>query len=368
MPRTMKLTKLSRLRALAGLLLAVLLALPTTAFAQKPSTDAPLVVGTHEIAPFVVRNADGTWSGISIDIWKRVADEQGLTYTIREVPIAALFEPEKSGLDVVVSVNITSRNEKAMDVSHAFYSTGLGIASRTEPRSSVSSIAAKVFSLRFAKGLGALVLILLVTGIIVWLVERSKKPDEFGGPPLRGIGAGVFWAFESVVGKGGALSKTFGNRVLSLVWTATCVMLVSGVTASLSSELTVNKLSGTISGPGDLPRVKVGTMKRPSQAARYLDTKSIPFRDYDDMDQAVKGLAAGEVDALVFEAPILQYHVSKAPPGKLMMLPGTFQNHGYGFGLKAGSALREPLDRTLLKLAEEDQFRPIFARYLGASD
>ena len=364
----MKQTKLGQNRAFALLLFVVIIAIPTAAFAQKANSDAPLVVGTHEISPFVVRNADGTWGGISIDIWKRVADEQGLAYTIRDVPIAALLEPDKNGLDVVVSVNITSRNEKTMDVSHAFYSTGLGIASRTEPKSSVSAIASKILSVRFAKGLGALALILIATGIVVWLVERSKKPEEFGGPPLRGIGAGVFWAFESVVGKGGALSKTFGNRVLSLVWTATCVMLVSGVTASLSSELTVNKLSGTIAGPNDLPRVKVGTMKRPSQAARYLDAKSIPFREYDDMDQAVKGLAAGEVDALVFEAPILQYHVAKAAPGTLIMLPGTFQNHGYGFGLRTGSALREPLDRTLLKLAEDDQFRPVFARYLGAAD
>lgn len=50
------------------------------------------------------------------------------------------------------------------------------------------------------------------------------------------------------------------------------------------------------------------------------------------------------------------------------MLPGTFQNHGYAFGLKPGSTLRESLNRTLLKLSEEEQLRPIFVRYLGTAD
>lgn len=352
-------------RLLACALLFVLCSLPSAASAQKA---APLVVGTHEIAPFVIHNPDGSWSGISIDTWKRVADELGLDYTIREVTIPQLFAPDDNGLDVVVSVNITARNEKALDVSHAFYSTGLGIATRTEPKSTFTTVASKVVSPRFAKGLGILLLILVVTGIIVWLVERRKRPEEFGGPALHGIGAGIFWAFESIVGKGSALSKTFGNRVISLLWTATCVMLVSGVTASLSSELTVNKLSSTITGPNDLPRVKVGSVKRPSQAAHYLDGRSVPFREYENIEKAVNALAAGDIDAVVFEAPILQYQVTKVPAGKVVMLPGTFQNHGYGFGVRAGSPLRESIGRTVLKLAEEDQLRPIFVRYLGSAD
>jgi polar amino acid transport system substrate-binding protein len=343
---------------------------PTLGGAVSPAASAaePLVVGTHEIAPFVIKNADGTWGGISMDVWRRIADEQGLRYTVREVSIPQLFDPGANGLDVVVSLNVSSRNELRSDLSHAFYSTGLGIATRSEPKSTVLAVVSKIFSLKFARALGVLLLILLVTGVIVWRVERSKKPEEFGGTALRGIGAGVFWAFESVVGKGGALSRTFGNRVVSLLWTATCVLLVSGVTASLSSELTVNKLSSTISGPGDLPRVKVGSVKRPSQAARYLEARSIPFREYDDVAKSVAALEAGEIDAVVFEAPILQYQVSQVTSGKVLMLPGTFQNHGYAFGLKPGSTLRESLNRTLLKLSEEEQLRPIFVRYLGTAD
>ena len=145
-------------------------------------------------------------------------------------------------------------------------------------------------------------------------------------------------------------------------------MGISGVTASLSSELTVSKLNSSVNGPNDLPKVKVGTVKKPSGGAAYLDSRSIPFTPYDDVQKATEGLAKGEVEAVVFEAPILQYAVGKLPAGKAMVLPGTFSNHGYGFGLKSGSDLRELLDRTILRLHERDEFRKISARYLGTTE
>lgn len=91
------------------------------------------IVGTHPIAPFVIENPDGSWSGLSIDIWKRVAEERHLTYTIREYPVVELLRPDDTGIDVVVSVNASSKNAELMDVTHAFYQTGLAIATRAEP-------------------------------------------------------------------------------------------------------------------------------------------------------------------------------------------------------------------------------------------
>ena len=347
---------------------------PTTAAVDQPpcppkvdSTKRELVVGTHPIPPFVIKNADGTWSGISIDIWKRVAEEMHLTYAIRELPVNELLRPDDSGIDVVVSVNASSKNEEAMDVSHGFYATGLGIATSTEPKSSTRTIVQKVFTWKVARGLGVILLVLLVMGTVVWLVERKKKPEEFGGSVGRGIAAGMFWTFESLVGKGAALSRSVLNRIIALLWTAVCVLGISGVTASLSSELTVNKLSTSVNGPNDLPRVRVGTVRKPSSGATYLENRSIPFTGYEDLPKAVDALAKGEIDAVVFEAPILQYETNKLPPGKVVVLPGTFANHAYGFGLRSGSDLRENLDRTILKLAERDEFRKIFGRYLGTS-
>ncbi len=52
-----------------GLLLAVVLCLAAT----RLPADEPLIVGTKVAAPFVIRDADGSFSGIGIDLWKEIA-------------------------------------------------------------------------------------------------------------------------------------------------------------------------------------------------------------------------------------------------------------------------------------------------------
>lgn len=333
--------------------------------AAAPAAPAPLVVATHRVPPFVIANEDGSFGGISIDLWRRVADELKVPYVIREFEIADFDQPEQHGMDVVVSLNITAKRESQLDLTHAFYSTGLAIAARPEARSGLTALTNKIFTIGFLQGLGALLLIVLVMGVVVWRVERHQNPEDFGGHTARGIAGGVFWTVESLVGKSKGLSRSRAARLLTLAWVFVCTMIVSGVTAKLSSELTVSQLQSAVSGPNDLPKVKVGGIKA-SLGARYLEGRGIAYQEYDDASQALAGLAKGEVDAVVYEAPILQYLVKTAHPGRLMVLPGTFQNHGYGFGLRTGSELRERLNLSLLRFTETDEWRQLLSKYLGA--
>ena len=66
-----------RMSALGGLALVCLVFFSSFASGQTPHDSKPLVVGTHPIAPFVIHNPDGTWSGIIIS--KRGASRTGLT-------------------------------------------------------------------------------------------------------------------------------------------------------------------------------------------------------------------------------------------------------------------------------------------------
>jgi hypothetical protein len=52
----------------------------------KPETPTQpeLVIGTKEAPPFAMKAADGTWQGISIDLWRRIADELHLRYRFAE--------------------------------------------------------------------------------------------------------------------------------------------------------------------------------------------------------------------------------------------------------------------------------------------
>jgi ABC-type amino acid transport substrate-binding protein len=144
----------------------------------------------------------------------------------------------------------------------------------------------------------------------------------------------------------------------------TALIIISSFTAAIASALTVSQLSSSINGPDDLPKAKVGTVES-GNGPKYCDRRGLRCTKYKDGPAAVAALARGEIDAVVHEAPLLAYAAKTDGGGKVTVLEGTFDNHGYGFGLKEGSPLREDLDRTLLAVVATDEWNQILARYLG---
>ncbi len=348
---------------------AAAVAQPVLSPAPCPAATEPhkLVVGTVPIAPFIIKNTDGTWGGISIDLWAKVAGRLGLDYEIRELAIKDLADPAKlAALDAFISLNVVAEREAQLDLTHAFYSTGLAIAVAPRDDGGLAATLAAIFTAKFAKLIAALFAVLLAVGVVMWLVERRRNEAQFGGGAARGIGAGLWWSAVTMttVGYGDKAPITVLGRILGLIWMFAAIIIISSFTAAIASALTVTQLSSAVSGPGDLPKVKVGTVE-PSQGKRYLSARRISSRSYQDVAALVDGLAAGEVDAVVFEAPILQYQVRAKADAKLVVLDGTFDNHGYAFGLRQCSPLREQVNLAMLQLIGTEDWQQILARYLG---
>jgi polar amino acid transport system substrate-binding protein len=93
-------------------------------------TRETIVVGTHAAPPFVLENPNGTLSGISIELWKEIADDLGLDYEIGTMEIAQLLKGLQDGtLDVVAgALTVTAKRIQRVDFSHPFYTSGLAIA------------------------------------------------------------------------------------------------------------------------------------------------------------------------------------------------------------------------------------------------
>src|SRR5262249_37274974 len=97
----------------------------------------------------------------------------------------------------------------------------------------------------------------------------------------------------------------------------------------------------------------------------WLTRRRVHYTGYPDPGAALSALAAGAIDAVVYEAPILTYLAHEDLKDAVTVLPGTFEHHGYGFGLPEGSALREPLNRALLAVIQSDDWAAVTERYLG---
>lgn len=343
---------------------AACVALPGGGAAQ--TAERTLVVGTKQAPPFAIRHDDGTWSGISIDLWRGLAADLEATYELRELDLPGLLTGlEEGSLDVAVAaLTLSQEREIAFDFSHPFYTSGLGIA--VTPTGTWLGAAASLLSPDFLRAVLLLLAVLALAGFAVWLFERRANDEEFGGSPARGLGSAFWWSAVTMttVGYGDKAPRTAGGRLVALVWMFTSIVIISGLTAAIASALTVGRLKADIQGPRDLTRFEVGVVARSTSetAVRDLGAETAPF---DTLHEALQALGDGRVGAVVHDAPILRHEIRRSFGSRLRTLPAVFGNEAYAFGLPAGSALREPLNRALLVRVDGPAWRDLLERHVG---
>jgi len=200
----------------------------------------------------------------------------------------------------------------------------------------------------------------------VWLFERRRNADEFGGRALDGIASGFWWSAVTMttVGYGDKSPRTFGGRLVGLLWMFAGIIMISTFTASITSSLTLTQLQTRVQGPDDLPNVRVGTLQG-SAPASVLENRGVSYRGYDSLGAALEALNGGALDVVVYDAPILLYRAKEQFQGEIVVLPRTFEAQAYAIMLPSGSALREPVNRSLLRQLRSPQWQSILQRYLG---
>lgn len=355
-------------RILSLSLSAILLSAGIASSQDDSGAERVLVVGTKEAPPFSMKSKDGTWYGLSIELWRRIADALDLKYEFRELELKALVDGASNGsLDAVVAaMTITTEREKKFDFTHSFHSAGLGIAVASKTSNPWVAVLRGVASLAFLKVVGVLCLVLLAAGFLVWIFERKRNVGQFGGRRGVGIGSAFWWSAVTMttVGYGDKAPITLGGRIVALIWMFTSILVISSITAAIASALTVTQLESAVQGPEDLPHVRVGSVED-TASADYLQKRGIFFRDFPDLKAGLKALADAEIDALVYDEPILRYQVKKDYPGNVVVLPKTFRRQEYGIALPADNPLREQVNQILLEQVNEPWWEETLTRLLG---
>ena len=356
--------------------LAALLAQAPRARGQTPGqTPVPpeareLVIGTKVAPPFAMKAEDGTWRGVSIDLWRRIANQIHLRYRFQETTLKGLIDGVANGsLDAAVAaLTVTGARHRVVDFTQPFYSAGLGIAVASDAGITWWPIIRNVFSIGFFRAAAVLFAISLSVGVVLWLIEH--RHNEHFGAHRRGLGASVWWSAAAMTQAGGAAGEkvpmTLPGRLLAMVWMVTSVIVFASFTAALTSQLTLKHLRGTVNGEADLRYVRVAAIAG-TETTEYLGREHIAFQVFADVEAGLSALQKGRVDALVYDRPLLLWLVNERFSGSLRVLDATFDPQVYAIALPQGSELRVPIDLALLEAIRSDWWRETLVAYLGPS-
>ena len=317
----------------------------------------------------LMEDENGNWRGISFELWKRIVKELKIDYKVQSYDLEGLIEAtRKSEIDIAVSpLTITADREKVLDFTHSYFTTGLTMAVSNEGGGGIISVARNIFSPEFIRVVIIIVLVLFLVGFLVWVFERKKNKEEFGGGVAHGLSSSFWWAAVTMttVGYGDKAPKTAGGRIIALIWMFAGLIMISGFTAAVASALTVDKLDVGINSLTDLYDVRVVTLNG-SSSEEFLLKNGIEFVTTENVEKGINLIVDKKADAFVHDAPILKYYLkSNGLQNEVKVLSLILDPINYAFALPANSQLRESINMELLKEIDKIEWQTIVNSYIG---
>jgi ABC-type amino acid transport substrate-binding protein len=356
-----------------------LLCVLVAALVSSTATAETVRVVTRDIEPFSFEEG-GQRTGFAMELWDSVARDLKLDYTVAVVPTAKdmVAAVQNKSADVGVgALSITSEREKIIDFSQPFYESGLQILvlNKTSIVDTAWAVLRQFFKWQLAVGILVAVVVMFVISHLVWLYEHPVNEEMWPRSYLAGMGESFWWTV-SIFLVGGADNKGpvgLGGRIVATVWMLASVIAVSLLTALLSAAFTVNSLTTDISGPSDLPGRNVATVGG-SLAETWLGelknagNETVKVVAFPTVQECLTALKQGEVKAVVYDSPVLRYHVNKPGGDAFALVPGLFDANNYGFALELGSPLRKRINEALLRLGENGVTQALREKYFGKEE
>jgi polar amino acid transport system substrate-binding protein len=342
----------------------------SSAQAQTPTPPSPkpLQVLTLTVEPFVMKQGNG-YTGFSVELWDALAKRLGYDYEWVEAASAddLLQRVQAGNYDVVVGKTIiTADREKIMDFSVPYFVGGLQIMVGEPHQSFIRNFLTTIFKPELLQVLGFGMLVLLVMAHIIWLIERGNN-EAIPKAYLVGVWESLWYALSTVATLEYAdkeKPRSPLKRIIAMVLVVMGIILIAQFTAAITASLTVQQLGGTINGPGDLSGKKVATISQ-TVVAGYLAEQGINYVGVDTMDQAAGLLEQGQVDAVVFDSPVLQYYATNHGNGKVKVVGPVFKTVFYGIAVPTGSPMRKQINEGLLNLVEDGTYDQIYQKWFG---
>lgn len=351
-------------------LVSMIGALPGLSPQAGAAEPTEVTVATHDLEPFVMTD-NGIKSGFTIELLEAVA--QRLNWTLDYVSVDNVAQQlqavsERRVDAAATAISITADRAEDYDFSQPLLNSGLqimvpvGQIERSSPGLAdfVELVLSKTMLLWLAAGL----VISVIPAHIIWLTERRHEHSMVPKSYFKGVFRAMGWSLGMLAGQPDEVPHHSMTRVLATLWAFVGVIFVAFYTATLTANLTVEKFNAQINGPADLLGKRVCTVANTAPAA-YLDTLGVQARGRGSINDCYAELKKGDLDAVVFDSPVLRFYVAHDGAGIGKLVGTVFEAEDYGVAFPNRSELRKNFDQGLLAVREDGTYDLIKQKWFG---
>ena len=364
---------LCRLRSLAVivLLVAAIAALPGLV-PRAGAASRSVTVATRELTPFVMAQGD-VRTGFTIDLLDEIAKHTGWTYTyVNEPNVGELLKAvaERRADLGASAVSITGERTKQFDFSQPILNAGLQIiapvGNTQHAHPGLVDFLKLLFSHTMAVWLLAALALTVLPAHIIWLMERGDPESMVDKSYFPGIFQAFGWGLGMLAAAPFDPPRQWPIRMVTVLWTFVSIIFVAYYTAILTTNLTVARINSQIKSPADLIGKSVCTVAD-TTSVPALDKVGVQFTAAPKIDDCYAGFEKHTFDAVVYDAPVLQYYVAHRGAGVADVAGPIFKDEDYGVVFPVGSDLRREFDDALLAVQEEGEFDRLKQKWFGSA-
>ena len=343
---------------------------PFAATAQEPYRNSTVIVGLYVSPPFVMAR-DRHYSGMAVELWNSLAAELGVRSDFRVFPtVGALVEATANGsVDVAVTnLTITKARAQRIDFTQPWFDAGQRILVRRREDTGFWAVMNGLAELGNLRTYGWIAAVVAAATVLTTMFDRRFAPD-FPRRWRDGLAENFFSVMMIASGKPPAAKSRFGwvGRIWQAFWIVFGVAVVAYITSSVTAVMTTLSLASQINSLADLPGKTVAVFAG-SVSEDFANQERFDLRSFSGIEDAAAALMNGEVNAVVGDAPVLEYYVHTNPQLALDVVGGIFEPDKYAFGLSHRSAITEPLTLQVLGAQENDFVDELRIKYFGEPD
>ncbi len=311
------------------------------------------------------------FSGFEVELWESIAKRADLDFIFEKYDtfqeLLRLVGQAKTDV-ALAAITINEEREEVMDFSHPTFDSGLGILlskqrGNVNIASTIRTFVNQGWRQLLKPGL-VLVVMVFVFGNILWLAEKSV--GSFATTYNPGFFQAMWVSLSALIGSDGAMFvytvHTWPGRAILALGQITNLAVLGLLVGELTAFITARKIRLNIESPDDLRGKTVATVKGTTSETALKNLGATPLA-LPTIENAYEKLKKNQVDAVVFDAPILLYYALNEGSEWAEIVGKSFDKQYYGIALPNNSTLRKVINQSLLTMRENGEYDALYKKW-----